>query len=161
MSAYREDQTPGYDSRIRGESKVVMEEVEIGSPQSAHVTGLLMVQDAFRKFLNSTGTFGEAALTLRQLRGHDDLKELFEDYLRTRRGVTLPKQVVGRYMIRAIQQKIEEIQTMPVAEVSPESDYDSENDIYYDLDSDELDEMTTDEDSDSEDRPPVARRLRF
>ena len=49
------------------------------------------------------------------------------------------------------------------ADLDTESDYDSENDLYLDLDSDELAEMTTDEDSDSEDRPraPVRRRLRF
>lgn len=160
MSAHK-GETPQIDSRTRGESKVVMEEMEISSPQPTYAVDLKDVQDAFRKFLNSTGTFGEAALTLTQLRGHSDLKELFEEYQRTRRGVTLPKQVVGRYMIRAIQQRIEEIQMIPVAEVSPESDYDSENDLYFDLDSDDLADMTTDEDSDSEDRPPVARRLRF
>ena len=161
MSAYREDQTPGYDSRIRGESKVVMEEVEIGSPQSAHATGLLMVQDAFRKFLNSTGTFGEAALTLRQLRGHDDLKELFEEYLRTRRVCHTAKASRRQVHDPCYPTKNRRDTNDASSRSLPESDYDSENDIYYDLDSDELDEMTTDEDSDSEDRPPVARWLRF
>lgn len=42
-----------------------------------------------------------------------------------------------------------------------DSNVDSETDIYEDMNSDDLAEMPTDEDSDSEDTPTVARQLRF
>ena len=117
------------------------------------VRNLREVQSAFEDFNDGTITFRAAMDALNRLPGHRELKDTINDF--TRRRLT-----EGMRSMAANILEIQYIQSIPVAEVEP---YDSEPDlteVYEDIDEDELAEMSTDEE-DEDDRPPVARRLRF
>jgi len=100
---------------------------------------------------------------LRRLPGHPELKESISELFVPHDGVVLPDRMICSLAIGQIRREIVEVENqlnpdldaIPIADVNPDSDADWEG-----MDSDELADRTTDEDSD-EDGPPIARRLEY
>ena len=117
------------------------------------VRNLREVQTAFEDFNDDSITFREAMDALNRLPGHRELKDTINGLSVGR----LTERMRSATAIRTIVVEIQRIQSIPIAVAEP---YDSEpelTEVYEDIDSDTLAEMSTDEDTDDE-GPPIARR---
>ena len=101
---------------------------------------------------------------LRRLPGHAELKAVIAELFTVHDGVVLPDGMICSLAIGQIRREIVEVENqlnpdldaIPIIDVEPvDSDTDWEG-----MDSDELADRTTDEDSD-EDVPPIARRIEY
>ena len=120
------------------------------------VRNLREVQTAFEDFNDDSITFREAMDALNRLPGHRELKDTINGLSVGR----LTERMRSATAIRTIVVEIQRIQSIPIAVAEP---YDSEpelTEVYEDIDSDTLAEMSTDEDTDDE-GPPKDSRLRF
>jgi len=134
------------------------------APHSAEedVRNLRELHETFRRIIEDRDVSIEQAMEkVRSLPGHSELKETiaygYREFLANRIQLDFAVETT----MDNILMEIADI-SPPLVELTPvDSDSDPEwSALYEDIDSDELAEMSTDEE-DEEDRPPVARRLRF
>ncbi len=130
------------------------------APHSADedIRNLRELRETFRRLIEVRDiSLEEVREKVRRLPGHRELKDTIEDLLTNSTQLDFAVETI----MDTILMEIADV-SPPLVELTPvDSDSDPEwSALYEDIDSDELAEMSTDEE-DEEDRPPIARRLRF
>ena len=136
-----------------------MSALEDFAPHSAEedVRNLRELHETFRRLRDRDISIEHAREKVRSLPGHRELKDTIEALLANSIQLGFAVETIMDSILMEISDA-----SPPLVELTPvDSDSDPEwSALYGDIDSDELAEMSTDEE-DEEDRPPVARRLRF
>ena len=117
----------------------------------------------FRRCMDGEITLETVREKLRSLPGHAELKRMISELFVPHDNIILPERMACSFAIGQIRREIVEVENqispdpdaIPIAVVDPDSGTDWEG-----MDSDELADRTTDEESD-DDGPPIARRIDY